>query len=148
MPLIAINYYMEDKKQWSALDLQGTSRFAGEAAALAQTVLSVTGMCCPAEEPIIRNALEPLVGVSDVAVNVVGKIAIIKHDVRLVSPAQLASILNDAALGARVKRTTAREPKGGWPTEPPRRREANGDSFCGVELGGFRAALVALTQCV
>ena len=36
MPLIAIHYYMEDQKQWSALDLQGTSRFAGEAAAAAQ----------------------------------------------------------------------------------------------------------------
>ena len=39
MTLIAIHYYMEDQKQWSALDLQGTSRFAGEgteAAAAAQ----------------------------------------------------------------------------------------------------------------
>ena len=80
------------------------------------STLSVAGICCPSEVPLIEAILGPMPGVQSVAVNVVGRTTAVVHDAAVVDAAALVRALNrhhlDAALqlerGAVVVETPSR----------------------------------------
>src|SRR5215831_13552441 len=71
-----------------------------------QTVLHVAGVDCAEEVAVIKHALEPLQGVSDVGVNILSGKATIKHD-ELVTPELLIDAI--AKAGLKVAREAVRK---------------------------------------
>lgn len=69
------------------------------------TRLRIANLCCAGEERIIRTSLEGLHGVESVAVNIIGRYAIIKHcPVDCCAPtSNIVDILNDQRLGASIQ---------------------------------------------
>jgi cation transport ATPase len=65
-----------------------------------RAVMTVDGICCPSEVPIIQNSLKGLTGVSDVSVNVPGKTTTVEYDASKIDPEQFVAALNRANLGA------------------------------------------------
>lgn len=69
------------------------------------TRLRITNLCCAGEEKIIRTCLENLKGVDSLAINVVGRYAVVKHcPVGCCAPPQmLVDLLNEKYLGASIQ---------------------------------------------
>jgi copper chaperone CopZ len=67
-----------------------------------ETRLHIQHLCCSGELPLINSALAALPGVLQVSVDVPGKTATVLHDTDLVAASQLALVLNQAELGAKV----------------------------------------------
>lgn len=69
------------------------------------TRLRITNLCCSGEEKIIRTCLENLKGVDSLAINVVGRYAVVKHcPVECCAPPQmLVDLLNEKYLGASIQ---------------------------------------------
>ena len=60
---------------------------------LHKTTLTVLGICCPSEVPLIERLLQPLRGVERVSVNVPSKTVTVLHDLSLIQPAELGTNL-------------------------------------------------------
>jgi Zn2+/Cd2+-exporting ATPase len=75
------------------------------------TRIRVANLCCAGEEKIIRTSLEPVVGVEHIAVNVIGRYAVVKHcAMTCCAPAdRLVEILNEKYLGASIQETAGGE---------------------------------------
>jgi copper chaperone CopZ len=61
-------------------------------------------ICCASEIPAISNILQPVDGVFQVRVNVPLKNVIVDHDHRVISAADIETILNNNSFGARIER--------------------------------------------
>lgn len=72
---------------------------------LQQTRFRIANLCCAGEERIIRATLEDVCGVEDVAVNIIGRYAIVKHcAMTCCAPAEkIADLLNGKQLGASIQ---------------------------------------------
>jgi Cd2+/Zn2+-exporting ATPase len=72
--------------------------------AIQVTRFRVANLCCAGEEKIIREALAKMTGVEHVAVNVVGRYAVVKHcPVECCAPsAEIMKVLNDLRLGVSI----------------------------------------------
>jgi len=68
------------------------------------TVLTVSGMCCPSEVPIIEKVLQELHGVQRISANAAARTVRVTHDPGLVASSELVDALNAVALGAREQR--------------------------------------------
>ena len=73
------------------------------------TVLLVKGICCPSEVPITEQALGALEGVTEIAVNVPQKKAVVRHDAARASPSlelllEMLPASEVSAVCARLKR--------------------------------------------
>jgi len=74
---------------------------------LSRTVLTVDGICCPSEVPIIQNSLKGLPGVSEVSVNVPAKTTTVEYDATKTEPQDFVDALNRAHLGAAIRSNEA-----------------------------------------
>jgi len=69
------------------------------------TRLRIANLCCAGEERIIKTTLNAMIGIEEVAVNVVGRYAIVKHcGVSCCAPADtIVTKLNEQRLGASIQ---------------------------------------------
>ena len=69
------------------------------------TRVRVNNLCCSGEEKLIRSCLENLKGIEDIAINIVGRYAVVKHcPVVCCAPAdRIVEILNEKYLGASIQ---------------------------------------------
>jgi Cd2+/Zn2+-exporting ATPase len=65
----------------------------------------VNNLCCSGEEKIIRTSLQNIKGIEDIAVNIVGRYAVVKHCPVpcCASPDRIVEILNEKYLGASIQ---------------------------------------------
>jgi len=68
-----------------------------------RTRLRVSGICCPAEIPPIRNILRPLPGVRKLGVNVAIKMVYVDHDPTIITAELLAAALNEHRFSAEIE---------------------------------------------
>lgn len=117
--------------------------------------LRIASMCCPKEADLVQELLQPLPGVVDVKISVVGRAALVKHR----SPAMTASlleVLNRAHLGASVQHVedAAQEEGadgssgggGGGGSKGYRGRQQGCCCWGGGGGGGMRAVAAAAVQ--
>lgn len=71
----------------------------GESDEVVKTRLGVANVCCELESQLIKQILEPLRGVEDVKVNVIGRVAYVSHRSGLAAT-ELVDALNAKRLGA------------------------------------------------
>ena len=76
-------------------------------AVFSTTKLRVQNICCALEGKLVEEALKPLDGVASISVNVIGRIAFIRHDPELTSAADLLNVLNGIHLGASIMESGA-----------------------------------------
>jgi len=69
----------------------------------------VHGICCASEIPAVRSIVEPLEGVTKVAVNVTTKIVYVDHDTGMTSASDICKALNDQKFGAQIKKDAGEE---------------------------------------
>ena len=69
------------------------------------TKLRVQNICCAMESKLILDFLEPLEGVTSIAVNVIGRVAYVCHDPEVTSATELVTTLNRMHLGASIMET-------------------------------------------
>lgn len=69
------------------------------------TRFRVANLCCAGEEKIIRNVLRDVTGVEHIAINIIGRYAIIKHcPVECCAPSEkIVKLLNDMQLGVSIQ---------------------------------------------
>lgn len=69
------------------------------------TRIRVNNLCCSGEEKLIRTSLETLKGIENIAVNIIGRYAVIKHcQESCCAPSErIIQILNDKYLGASIQ---------------------------------------------
>jgi Cd2+/Zn2+-exporting ATPase len=72
------------------------------------TRIHVAGLCCDDEITLIRRVLEPMPGVNQVDVNLIGRLVYVQHAGN-VAPESLVSALNQAKLDARLGPAPAQE---------------------------------------
>ncbi len=63
----------------------------------------VQEICCASEIPLIKDVLNPLLGLSEIKVNTTTKIVHVKHDQHQLSAMEIVDALNDAKFGAKLK---------------------------------------------
>ena len=66
------------------------------------TKLRVQNICCAMESKLIEESLDPLEGVTSIAVNVIGRVVYVRHDPKVTSATELVSALNRLHLGASI----------------------------------------------
>ena len=69
------------------------------------TKLRVQNICCAMEIKLVQDSLEPLEGVSSIAVNVIGRVVYVHHDPEVTSATELVTTLNSVHLGASIMET-------------------------------------------
>ncbi|EDO43417.1 predicted protein, partial [Nematostella vectensis] len=69
------------------------------------TKLRVQNICCAMEAQLVKDVLAPIDGVINVAVNMIGRVAHVRHDLEIVSVRTLLDSLNKVHLGATVMET-------------------------------------------
>ena len=69
------------------------------------TKLRVQNICCAMEIKLVQDSLEPLQGVSSIAVNVIGRVVYVHHDPEVTSATELVTTLNRMHLGASIMET-------------------------------------------
>ena len=74
--------------------------------------LRIANMCCELESTLIKTKLLPLPGVVAVTVNVVGRVAFVRHVPSQVSCAELCAVLNECRLGASLAAAASDEDEG------------------------------------
>ena len=84
------------------------------------TKLRVQNICCAMESELVQEALEPLEGVVSIAVNVIGRVVYVRHDLEVTSTTQLVSTLNRVHLGASVMETGSSHTDGRSESLPPK----------------------------
>ncbi|XP_032240890.1 probable cadmium-transporting ATPase isoform X2 [Nematostella vectensis] len=72
---------------------------------IATTKLRVQNICCAMEAQLVKDVLAPIDGVINVAVNMIGRVAHVRHDLEIVSVRTLLDSLNKVHLGATVMET-------------------------------------------
>ena len=80
----------------------------GKLSRVATTKLRVQNICCALEGKLVKDTLEPLDGVASVSVNVVGRVAYVRHVAEKISAAEIVNVLNDMHLGVSIMETGAR----------------------------------------
>eukprot|EP00629_Pelagomonadales_sp_RCC1024_P008770 CAMPEP_0119270672 /NCGR_PEP_ID=MMETSP1329-20130426/7580_1 /TAXON_ID=114041 /ORGANISM="Genus nov. species nov., Strain RCC1024" /LENGTH=423 /DNA_ID=CAMNT_0007270697 /DNA_START=83 /DNA_END=1351 /DNA_ORIENTATION=- len=88
---------------------------AGDANETARTKLRLANVCCEAEAALAKTTLEPLPGVVEVKVNVVGRVAYVTHKPAVVTSQGLADALNGAKLGASIQSAAEKADAAGDP---------------------------------
>lgn len=83
------------------------------------TKLRVHNICCALESKLVQETLEPLEGVTSIAVNVIGRVAYVRHDPEVTSASELISALNRLHLGASIMETGSRQSDGKSDSLPP-----------------------------
>ncbi|XP_044172462.1 probable cadmium-transporting ATPase [Acropora millepora] len=83
------------------------------------TKLRVHNICCALESKLVQETLEPLEGVTSIAVNVIGRVAYVRHDPEVTSASELISVLNRLHLGASIMETGSRQSDGKSDSLPP-----------------------------
>ena len=76
------------------------------------TKLRVQNLCCPMEGKLVQESLEPLEGVTSIAVNVIGRVAYVRHDPEVTSASELVTTLNSVHLGASIMETGSPQSEG------------------------------------
>lgn len=66
------------------------------------TKLRIQNICCAMEANLVRECLEPMESVFSVAVNVIGRVAHVRHNPQITSPTDLVNCLNQVHLGASI----------------------------------------------
>ena len=79
------------------------------------TKLRVQNICCAMESKLILDFLEPLEGVTSIAVNVIGRVAYVCHDPEVTSATELVTTLNRMHLGASIMETGSDNKNEGLP---------------------------------
>ncbi|KAL8152532.1 hypothetical protein V2J09_010292 [Rumex salicifolius] len=92
-----------------------------------KTYFDVLGLCCSSEIALIERILTSIQGVKDVSVIVPSKTVIVMHDSALVSPFDIAKVLNQARLEANVRVNGKTSYQKKWPNPYL--------IFCGLLLG-------------
>ncbi|XP_068733805.1 uncharacterized protein [Montipora capricornis] len=82
------------------------------------TKLRVQNLCCPMEGKLVQESLEPLEGVTSIAVNVIGRVAYVRHDPEVTSASELVTTLNRVHLGASIMETGSPQSEGKNDTLP------------------------------
>mmetsp|Transcript_11059 Transcript_11059/g.33277 ORF Transcript_11059/g.33277 Transcript_11059/m.33277 type:complete len:714 (-) Transcript_11059:124-2265(-) len=114
---------------------------------VARTKLRMANMCCESEATLARKTLDGLAGVVDVKVNVVGRVAYVKHRTSTISSAALCDALNGVKLGASVQAAAEKHDAAG---DPPDLVEIGFVAFlvalfsAGLAVGGRPALLVVV----
>lgn len=69
------------------------------------TRIRVNNLCCSGEEKIIRSSLEKMTGIENIAVNIIGRYAVVKHcqEACCAPSERIIQILNDKYLGASIQ---------------------------------------------
>ena len=83
------------------------------------TKLRVHNICCAMESKLVQETLEPLEGVTSIAVNVIGRVAFVRHDPEVTSASELVSVLNRLHLGASIMETGSHQSDGKSNGLPP-----------------------------
>ena len=83
------------------------------------TKLRVHNICCALESKLVQETLEPLEGVTSIAVNVIGRVAYVRHDPEVTTASELISALNRLHLGASIMETGSRQSDGKSDSLPP-----------------------------
>ncbi|PWY95119.1 copper-transporting ATPase [Aspergillus sclerotioniger CBS 115572] len=76
---------------------------------LSTTTLAVEGMTCGACTSAVEGGLKDTPGVKSVNVSLLSERAVVEHDASLVTPDQIAAIIEDRGFGAKVLETAATE---------------------------------------
>ena len=92
----------------------GGARMVG-AGGSGRSQFHVEKICCASEIPAINKILEPIDGVTKVAINVTTKFVYVDHATSTVSAQALCDALNDAAFGATIKKDAGLTVKGAIP---------------------------------
>ncbi|PGH01816.1 Cu2+-exporting ATPase [Blastomyces parvus] len=75
------------------------------------TTLKVGGMTCGACTSAVEGGLAEKPGVSSVTVSLLSERAVVEHDISVISPEQIAEIVEDRGFDAEVLETVTRQPK-------------------------------------
>ena len=84
------------------------------------TKLRVQNICCAMEIKLVQETLETLEGVESISVNVVGRVAYVRHNPEVTPPTELVSALNRVHLGASIMETGSNQSDGGSENLPPK----------------------------
>ena len=108
-PFVAADASAADSDRGESLEDVVTARLALEARGgneeSTRTRLSVLGICCPSEVPLIHKVLDKIEGVRDVKVIVPTKTVLVEHAAMTVSAETIVDALNAARLQAHVSDT-------------------------------------------
>ena len=69
------------------------------------TKLRIQNICCGKEAVMLKQELEPRSGIESVSVNIVGRLAFIRHKPDIISASDIVSVLNKLHLGVSVMET-------------------------------------------
>lgn len=85
------------------------SGWKGNGSPTATTTVAVEGMTCGACTSAVEGGLKDVAGVKSVSVSLLSERAVVEHDAVLITPAQIAEIIEDRGFGATVMDTKTRE---------------------------------------
>ncbi|KAH0541730.1 hypothetical protein FGG08_003822 [Glutinoglossum americanum] len=81
--------------------------------ALSTTTLAVEGMTCGACTSAIESGFKDVAGVNSFNVSLLSERAVVEHDPAIITPEQIAEIIEDRGFGASIQDTKSSSPKGG-----------------------------------
>lgn len=70
------------------------------------TTFAIEGMTCGACTSAVESGLKDVAGVNSVSVSLLSERAVVEHDAEVITPEQLAGVVEDRGFGARVLETT------------------------------------------
>jgi Cu+-exporting ATPase len=85
----------------------------GDGSRTSTTTVAVEGMTCGACTSAVEGGLKAIAGVKSVSVSLLSERAVVEHDAILITPAQIAEIIEDRGFGATVLDTKAPEAQSG-----------------------------------
>jgi len=95
----------------SDMDLLSTDGEEEEDSQLSTTTVAVGGMTCGACTSSVEGAFKTVAGIQSFSISLLSERAVIEHDTKLVTPARIAEIIEDAGFEASVVDTQMTEPK-------------------------------------
>ncbi|KAF2189183.1 heavy metal translocatin [Zopfia rhizophila CBS 207.26] len=81
-----------------------------QASQISTTTLSVGGMTCGACTSAVEGAFKGVSGIKSFSISLLSERAVIEHDVKIISPEQLAETIEDVGFDAKVLETKAAAP--------------------------------------
>ncbi|CAI7661552.1 unnamed protein product [Penicillium discolor] len=99
------------------------------------TNLAVEGMTCGACTSAVESGLNGVSGVNSVDVSLLSERAVVEHDAGIITPEQIAELIEDRGFGARVLDTAIMGSKG--PSAPAGSEEKSGLLVTTVAIGGM-----------
>ncbi|RMJ22599.1 P-type ATPase [Aspergillus sp. HF37] len=111
-----------------------TDNVGNDSPRFSNTTLAVEGMTCGACTSAVEAGFEDVSGVKSVNVSLLSERAVVEHDASLVSPDQVAEVIEDRGFGAKVLDTT---PESGPSHEVTNTEEKSGLMVTTVSIEGM-----------